>query len=67
MGKKLVAARDLPAGRVLTEADITFKSPADGGLPPYLLNEFIGRKLAKPIAKDDSLFHEILEQTASVA
>ena len=31
MGKKLVAARALPAGHVLAEGDLVAKSPADGG------------------------------------
>jgi len=67
MAKKLVAARDLPAGRVLTEADITFKSPADGGLPPYLIGDFIGRTLSVPLAKDANLSHDAVERSASVA
>lgn len=33
MGKKIVAARDLPAGHRLTEADLAYKAPNDG-LPP---------------------------------
>src|SRR6266571_1793685 len=37
MGKKLVAARELELGQVLTAADLAIKSPADGGLPPYEL------------------------------
>lgn len=51
MGKKLVAARDLPAGHVLTAADIAIKSPGDG-LPPYHLDAVIGRKLAAPLSAD---------------
>ena len=38
MGKKLVAARELPAGHVLAPGDLVAKSPADGGLPPYELD-----------------------------
>src|SRR5207237_9663046 len=34
MGKKIVAARDLPAGHLLTEEDFAYKSPGDG-LAPY--------------------------------
>ena len=45
MGKKLVAARDLELGHVLTSADIAIKSPADGGLPPYELDRLVGRRL----------------------
>ncbi len=68
MAKKLVAARDLPAGRVLTEADITFKSPADpGGLPPYLVEDFVGRKLTKPLMRDENLSYEAVGAAVSVA
>lgn len=44
MGKSLYAARTLKAGTVITEKDVTIKSPG-GGIPPYRLNELIGRKL----------------------
>ncbi len=53
MGKKLVAARELEQGHVLTEADIAIKSPADGGLPPYELDRLVGRQLRRTIAEDD--------------
>src|SRR5918911_499526 len=49
MGKKLVAARELELGHVLTAADLAIKSPADGGLPPYELNRLIGRRLRRPV------------------
>jgi len=51
MAKKLVAARDLPAGHVLTAADIGVKSPGDG-LAPYHLDKIIGRTLIAPLAQD---------------
>jgi sialic acid synthase len=51
MGKKLVAARDLPAGHVLTRDDVALKSPGDG-LPPYRLDEILGRKLTAPLGRD---------------
>ncbi|MGW2254617.1 N-acetylneuraminate synthase family protein [Kitasatospora sp. NPDC001660] len=54
MAKKLVAARDLARGHVLTEADIAIKSPGDG-LAPYRLHELLGRRLRTPLAADDSL------------
>jgi sialic acid synthase len=55
MGKKLVAARDLELGHVLSEEDIAIKSPADGGLPPYELERLVGRRLRRPVALDDFL------------
>jgi sialic acid synthase len=55
MGKKLVAARDLPAGHVLDAGDVAIKSPADGGLPPYQLEDVLGRALARPLSTDEGL------------
>ena len=54
MGKKLVAARDLPAGHVLTAADVAIKSPGDG-LPPYHWDGVIGKKLTRAVKSDDTL------------
>ena len=48
MGKKLVAARDLPAGHVLTIADVAIKSPGDG-LPPYCLDQIVGQALSRGV------------------
>jgi len=50
MAKKLVAARDLAAGHVLSEDDIAAKSPGDG-LPPYELDRLIGRRLKSPVTR----------------
>ena len=44
MAKKIVAARDLPSGHVLRREDLALKSPNDG-LPPYELDNLIGRRL----------------------
>jgi sialic acid synthase len=61
MGKKLVAARDLELGRVLSEQDIAIKSPADGGLPPYELERLVGRRLRRPVSLDDFLTFDDVE------
>jgi hypothetical protein len=29
------------------------KSPAEGGLPPYRLDDVLGRRLARPLAEDE--------------
>ena len=55
MGKKLVAARDLPAGHVLAAGDLVARSPGDGGLPPYELDGLLGRTLVRPLAEDEAL------------
>lgn len=59
MGKKLVAARNLPAGHMLTREDIAIKSPSDG-LPPYHLNAVVGRTLKQTLREDDNFSFEIL-------
>jgi sialic acid synthase len=61
MGKKLVSARDLELGHMLTADDIAIKSPADGGLPPYELDRLVGRRLRRPIAFEDFLTFDDLE------
>jgi sialic acid synthase len=54
MAKKLVAARDLPAGHVLRAEDIALKSPNDG-LSPQLFDTVVGGTLTRPLAEDDNL------------
>jgi sialic acid synthase len=61
MGKKLVAARDLELGHVLTKDDVAIKSPADGGLPPYELDRLVGRRLRRPVAFEDFLTFDDVE------
>jgi len=60
MGKKIVAARDLRSGTVLTEADLGFKSPADG-LKPYELDNVIGMTLTADLLEDDDLSFNVLK------
>jgi sialic acid synthase len=55
MGKKLVAARLLPAGHVLEAGDLVAKSPADGGLPPYELGMLLGRRLLRTVADEEDV------------
>ena len=59
MGKKLVAARDLPAGHVIKPEDIAIKSPGDG-LPPYEIDKVVGRMLLRQLKSDDDLRFEVL-------
>jgi N-acetylneuraminate synthase/sialic acid synthase len=60
MSKKLVAARSLPSGHVLTREDIALKSPGDG-LPPYELDRIVGRVLRHPVDEETALTFELLE------
>jgi N-acetylneuraminate synthase/sialic acid synthase len=59
MSKKLVAARDLPAGHALRREDIAIKSPGDG-LPPYELDKVIGRIITRPLSEDDNISFDVL-------
>jgi N,N'-diacetyllegionaminate synthase len=52
--KSVVAVRDLPAGTVLTEANITLKKPG-GGLPPSRFESLIGHKLRQAVTHDQQL------------
>ena len=63
MGKKLVAACDLPKGHVLSRDDIAIKSPNDG-LPPYELNDVIGKATKKALRQDENLMYEDLSGIA---
>ncbi len=54
MKKKLVAACDLPAGHKLGREDIGFKSPGDG-LPPYEIENVIGKTIVRPLAADGTI------------
>jgi N-acetylneuraminate synthase/sialic acid synthase len=55
MGKKLVAARRLPAGHVLAVGDLVAKSPADAGLRPYELDDLLGRLLARALDEGETI------------
>ena len=61
MGKKIVAARDLPAGHVLEREDLALKSPG-AGLPPYELDRVVGRRLRHPLGEEMALTFELLEE-----
>jgi N-acetylneuraminate synthase/sialic acid synthase len=54
MGKKLVAARDYPAGHSIRVEDIAIKSPGDC-LPPYELDKVIGRITICALKPDDDI------------
>lgn len=59
MGKKLVAARDVPAGHVLTRDEVAFKSPGDG-MKPYRIGEVLGRRLRVPLKMDADISLDVL-------
>jgi N-acetylneuraminate synthase/sialic acid synthase len=64
MGKSLVVARNLPAGHVLGRDDIVMKSPG-GGIPPYELENVLGRLTLKELYEDDFLSFEMLSKPSA--
>lgn len=52
--RSLVARHDLPAGHVLTHADLVAKKPGSG-IAPHRVDELVGRALARPVAADELL------------
>lgn len=59
MAKKLVFARSLPAGHVITPDDIAIKSPNDG-LPPYEFDRVIGKKTNRSVQEEENVSFDIL-------
>ena len=55
-----MAARDLPAGTVLSAADLTWKRPAHG-ISAGLYDEVIGRTTRVDIAADELLQWRLLD------
>ena len=60
MGKSIVAARNLKKGMKVSMVDLSFKSPG-GGLPPYELENLVGRKLKCDINEDEPIKFDITE------
>ncbi|EGY25797.1 sialic acid synthase [Desulfovibrio sp. A2] len=60
MSKQIVAARDLPAGHVLTEADLALKSPG-GGTPPYEMDNLVGRRTLVALQEDQGVSLDAVE------
>ena len=59
MGKKMVAARDLPAGHMIQREDIAIKSPGNG-LPPYEIDKVISRVTREAMKEDDDITYDVL-------
>ena len=59
MGKSIVAARSLKKGVKVSRKDLAFKSPG-GGLPPYELENLVGKTLMRDINEDDAINYDIV-------
>lgn len=64
MGKKLVAARPLETGHILTSDDIAIKSPGDG-LAPYYFDKVLGLVLKRPLEADQDITFDVLSGNLS--
>ncbi len=59
--RSVVARTDLPAGRVLREDDLAAKKPGTG-IPGGRLPDLVGRRLRRPMAANELLREEDLEE-----
>lgn len=60
LSKKIVAARDLPAGHIISLDDLAYKSPGNGGLPPVDADAVLGRALTRGLGVDDAVTFDLL-------
>jgi sialic acid synthase len=60
LAKSVVAARDIPAGHVITRADLTVKGPGTG-ISPRLISQVVGVTARQAIAADTLVPTEALE------
>ena len=51
----IVADRDLPAGHVITEADIWARRPGSGEIPGYEFDRLLGKKLTREVQRNQQL------------
>jgi sialic acid synthase len=54
MAKKIVVAREIPEGHVLTEQDLAIKSPNDG-LPPHEIYNLLGKAVKRRMVADENI------------
>ncbi len=60
MAKSIVATKTLSKNHIITIDDIALKCPS-GGLPPYEIENVIGKKLKSEVYEDDFILFENLE------
>lgn len=58
--RSLVAAKNIPKGKVIELSDLTWKRPAHG-ISPKFINEVIGKKATMDINEDDILKWNLIE------
>ena len=57
--RSLVAANDIPKGKIIEENDLTFKRPAYGISPRYI-DEIVGKEAKFDIKEDDIIRKELI-------
>lgn len=57
--RSIVARRDIPAGTILEADMVTFKRPGTG-IPPFCLNDVVGRRVCVDIANDTIMQWDML-------
>lgn len=65
LGKSVVAARDIALGETFSAASLRVASPGQG-LPPYRLDELIGKKAGRFIQRGDFLFESDLRDETAI-
>lgn len=61
MGKKIVASKSLEAGHIISVEDVRIMSPGDG-LPPYELDNVLGRKLNRFVEEEEDILFELFNE-----
>ncbi|MGY4462159.1 N-acetylneuraminate synthase family protein [Bradyrhizobium sp. LB13.1] len=67
LAKSLVAARELPAGTVISDSDIAVVKSPGQGLSPLKMPALLGRKLTRAMATDDYFFQSDLDEGTAKA
>jgi N-acetylneuraminate synthase len=60
LAKSLVASKDLPKGHIITEDDVSIKSPGQG-LSPLKFEELIGKELMRDLDKEEFFFQSDID------
>ena len=64
LGKSLVAATDIPANTTISRLMLTSKSPGLG-LSPQFVDKLVGRRLPRPIARDEMFRQSDIEDAVA--
>jgi N-acetylneuraminate synthase len=57
--RSLVAAKDIPKGKIIEKSDLTFKRPAHGISPKYI-DDVVGKEAKEDIKEDDIIVTDLI-------